>query len=1771
MRFSAFLSFLGLITFLSLSSVHAQTEVSGFIDIDGTTTWTLANSPYIISASNVTVTENDVLNIESGVVVQFGQNRSIGVEGTLNADGVTFTSSSGTTRGAFGVAVSIRSNGLANIFNSVVQYANTGFALNSGTLTTDNVTVNSSQTGYNIITGNATIRDVDVTDTQYPIRIHSDGGSSQPFDANITYEGTNTFSGNDLDVIYVGFDRNVEFYPNTFKRGNYEFANPGIPYYIPHGQFFVDDTLTIASGTVIKMRNSSTFIVRSGGELIAESEEGSNIYFTSITDDNVGGDSNNDGQATAPTDRIWNGLSIFAGASVKFKRAVVSHANIGLGLGRNALGTSVIDSSRFEDNRFGVSFYRTANTVFSNNEIGTSTEFPVIMDLSADPTFINNSFSDADNNFDAIGINATPLDTNAVLKKIDFTNVSNVTYVLRGNSVINPGRTLTIEPGVVVKSSGYYFDVQGTLIADGTPEEKIVFTSIKDDNYGSPNDTNKDGNASVPGTTDWGGFLFRGGSDASILDNVIVQYGTYNSILYLGSTPLPLYAAVNLIDSDLTLTDSQISNTSGYAVSVKLLSSPTITGNTFTNTANVPVALDLSANPSFNNNTLTNVGRTAIGYYGGNLTTDGTFRNIDFAGFESITTVLLDFLTVKSGATLSIDPGTVIKTDKSIVVEGGFNSAGTADSLIYITSLRDDQVGNPQDTNGDGGATQPAARDWWTVWFKSTADDAASELSHTVLRYNRHGTVLTGASPTIDNLMIQNCAGAGIGIEQGSTVSVANSSIEGCGHPLAVSLSAEPTFSGNTISGNGSNGILLLDATNLTTSFNAFNYGGYFQTSNTITSSDTLSSYSFAGFDNVPFIAGWYMTVGNGAKLSIDPGVIIKGTSGSYYWTVNGALKSLGTDENPVIFTSYADDSAGGDTNNDGNTSVPNVNQMFGLRFQSSDIDSANHVRYTEFRYPQTPFTFIDAYAKVENNLVQLSSYPSLDIQGTSNPDILNNRFENITNRVVFMDMFSNPTFSGNIESNVSKRGIGIQGDNWTQDATIPFRSFAGVDSVTYVLGGNMNITTDTEITFPAGLVFKKESSLGFSLSSRNYSMRFSGFVVDGSVKVNGTPEKPVIFTIDTDDSFGYPADIHGDGNNPEPNFRAGSWFTFNATIIDSANVIDHAIFRNAESTIVLNNAAPTFSNTTFEFAKWGINLNGISEPIVENNTFNDLQLTPFIGSILAYPSSTSGNNITGTTYKAISIKGETLVQDYTLPKRNFGGINGIPYFFDAGYTVGTGAVLTIEPGVIIKNRQGFPITVNRGLVAEGGSTPDSAIVFTTIFDDFYGGNTDFTYTNPAQFYSWSGIRFTSTALPEFSKLDNVIIRYTGAGFYGMAGVIADNSSPTITNSSLNNNYIGVEVRGSGNPIVTNNDIYDNIDFGINNRDQTFVIDATNNWWGNDSGPTHSGNPGGSGDTVSDAVNYNPFIGGGASNPILGDVSLNGDVQAFDAAKILRAVALLETLSASQEIVADVSGNGTVSSMDASYILQYAVGLIEAFPAELNSKLRNEKFSYPGLEQMQLSFGELIEISEEEFIVPIILDNVNSLYAFELELDYDDQNLELVESNISAIWGDKMISDNTTEPGSYILAAASTELVEESGKVLELTFRNTNPDASPSLSIKRFTANEIDLTETAISNEELTLNVPETFTLHQNYPNPFNPSTTIGFDVPNINTLVKLEIYNILGQKVKTLVNDVYAAGRYSVKWDGTNDAGVQVSTGVYIYRVQAGNVVQSKKLTFIK
>ncbi|MDI6402304.1 FlgD immunoglobulin-like domain containing protein, partial [Balneolaceae bacterium ANBcel3] len=93
---------------------------------------------------------------------------------------------------------------------------------------------------------------------------------------------------------------------------------------------------------------------------------------------------------------------------------------------------------------------------------------------------------------------------------------------------------------------------------------------------------------------------------------------------------------------------------------------------------------------------------------------------------------------------------------------------------------------------------------------------------------------------------------------------------------------------------------------------------------------------------------------------------------------------------------------------------------------------------------------------------------------------------------------------------------------------------------------------------------------------------------------------------------------------------------------------------------------------------------------------------------------------------------------------------------------------------------------------------------------------------------------------------------------------------------------------------------------------------------------------------------------------------------------------------------------------------------------------------------------------------------------------------------------------------------------------------------------------------------------PTSFELAQNYPNPFNPATQIRFTLQN-SADVKLEVYDVTGRLVSTLINDSMGAGSHTVTWDATNQSGMSVSSGVYIYRLTAGEEVQARTMTLIK
>ena len=112
--------------------------------------------------------------------------------------------------------------------------------------------------------------------------------------------------------------------------------------------------------------------------------------------------------------------------------------------------------------------------------------------------------------------------------------------------------------------------------------------------------------------------------------------------------------------------------------------------------------------------------------------------------------------------------------------------------------------------------------------------------------------------------------------------------------------------------------------------------------------------------------------------------------------------------------------------------------------------------------------------------------------------------------------------------------------------------------------------------------------------------------------------------------------------------------------------------------------------------------------------------------------------------------------------------------------------------------------------------------------------------------------------------------------------------------------------------------------------------------------------------------------------------------------------------------------------------------------------------------------------------------------------------------------------------------------------------------------------NRLDELPVGIDDDNAEGILPQLFILQQNYPNPFNPTTTIKYTLP-VRSDVTVDVFNILGRNVRTLVDENQPAGQHTIRWDGRDGAGQSVATGVYLYRIVAGDFVETRKMVLVK
>ena len=288
---------------------------------------------------------------------------------------------------------------------------------------------------------------------------------------------------------------------------------------------------------------------------------------------------------------------------------------------------------------------------------------------------------------------------------------------------------------------------------------------------------------------------------------------------------------------------------------------------------------------------------------------------------------------------------------------------------------------------------------------------------------------------------------------------------------------------------------------------------------------------------------------------------------------------------------------------------------------------------------------------------------------------------------------------------------------------------------------------------------------------------------------------------------------------------------------------------------------------------------------------------------------------------------------------------------------------------------------------------------------------------------------------------------------------------------------------------------------------------------------------------------------------VYGDVDGSGGaVELADALAVLEAWAGNTTLTAAQLWAADVNGNGVLDLQDALYILEKWVGNITTFPVETGALAKMSSVN------TQAYFGSMASV-DGMVAIPVELTNVRNVSTIGLELALTGEIEEVTASaNVPSDW----LTTYKYENGQLKLGMVGTSQLT-SGKVATVYVKLANKEATAE--VNGFASvNELEI---SLNNFKV-VELPTEFALQQNYPNPFNPSTIIKYSIAEP-TEVSLKIYDVIGREVANLVNDLQEAGNYQLIWNSTNNMGQAVSAGVYIYRIEAGSFVATKKMMLVK
>ncbi len=1519
-------------------------------------------------------------------------------------------------------------------------------------------------------------------------------------------------------------------------------------------------TLNIQPGVIVKFDAGRGLTIN--GNLKCIGTPGQNVYFTSIKDDNLGGDTNGDGNITQPATNDWAGLT-WPDASPDFgSRLDYCDLRFG-GYGNGAILTftsasDTVSNSFVRRGYYGVDCSGTAAPVLVNTSIEASTQTPIVLDFTAAPVFSSLVFSSANNGYDAFGLRGGTLTSNATLPRrgatVGANPIGNVTYVLLSSLTVNPGVTLTINPGVVIKPlGGYVISVNGTLNMNGTAAvgDTIVVTSINDDNFGNPPDTNNNGSITAPNRGDWNRIVFSSTGTGSI-SRVRLRFGT-NS------------ATQGMIESDNTAipVSNSILSEAAHGLAIFGVANPVISNVAINNSSSTPILMSVSANPTFTNISFLANAVTALGIQGENVAADSRLAVRNIAGYTNITYYLMNGqLHMLSPNVLRIDPGVVVKNQLfggGILIDGALIADAKPESLIVFTSERDDLYGNPPDTNGDGSITAPGVGNWSYVRLTGTTNDGLSVIDQCRFTYGSYdpgnpwpsSLWLTSCAAPISNCFISR-SNYGVRFDGDSNGPIGTCDINNCNYaPIVMSVQSDPNIATNNVySTNVYNAIALIYET--------------------LSGNARLKYRPGVGTPTFAYLPTGTITVPAGVTMTVDPQVVLKPTSSFPVFDVFGALNVVGSNGTTgrVIFTSRRDDNPiyGGDTTpNDAST--PQTGDWGQLKFEDTAVDAQCIVRNVLFQFGGNSNTSgVIETASASPKLARLEFFQNgtaFTFAGNSAPSVDSTNILNCTQLPIVASLVSNPTFANITFANNQYLAYGILSETIAQDVRTGVRSIGGYSNINYAPTGTITIAFGAKWTIAPGVVMK------FGRVSSGDPI--GGYIqIDGTLVADGKPDSLIVFTSSADDAFGQ--DVRGDGALTQP--APGQWYgiTFSGVSNDVASVIDNCVFRYGGypgyAMLDFVNAGQTVTNCRFASAYSGaVFVEGASTPTFVNCFMDSTSNAPPVTiSLVSEPVFTNCQFLKNWA-TAIGVFGENIAQDVLWKIRPVSGRNNMPYYLAGTMTIGLGATLTMQPGVIVKMNGGL-INAQRAIQAIGRTDPESLIVFTSYRDDYYGGDTnnDSTATTPSV-GNWSYLQVDGTAIDPQCNFRNCVIRYAS---YGIRCV---NSAPTIDSCIVQLNASGIRAEGASNPLVRGCTIYANTNYGIENVGASFCISAEGCWWGAANGPSDVsatadlcgiGTNLGSGDVVTNHVDYVPFATTGIVNPLIGDVSLNGRVLAYDASLVLQYVVSSISLSPLQLLVGDVSGTAGVSSFDASLILQWVAGLIPSFPVSNNKSGRApEPAVLRAIERAQGTFDVALGEARrdgESWLVPVRVNGTAPVFGVDLTLEGGAaEALKSVES-VGLEHAERAAA------GTARIALASAEGIG-SGEVAVLRFAaGDGAFVAPRVTSAR-------VNEQQAIGSPATPAAPVRTAFAPPSPNPARGPSRVQLSISadDASSPVSVRVMDVAGRTVRTLAEGTLAAGPHAWSWNLEDDHGRSVSPGLYFVRAHTRSLDATHRLIVVR